>query len=305
MIQASVMKKLIAILFLAFCCATRAQTIIVVTVSSFQFSPANFVAKVGDIVRWNWSDGIHTTTSTTIPAGASPWNANMTSTSTQFDYVITASGTYNYVCVPHQAFGMVASFTVSAAATPVKLNSFSLRPAQNGDVLLSWQTLTEENADYFSVQRSENGKDFQEIGRVKAAGNSVLPLSYNFTDLTLNHSSRYLYYQLLVVDLDKKEDRSRIVLYKQDVKIKNIIVKISPNPVTSGDHLLIWFNADQNTKLQAVVYDVSGKRVYEDNMSAYPGVNFGHLHIHDLPAGAYLLKLSIGKLKETKSFTVN
>jgi len=198
---------------------------------------------------------------------------------------------------------MTASFTVNAAA-PVKLGTLTAKAGGNGKPMLSWETFTEDNADFFSVQRSENGKAFQEIGRVKAAGNSTSSRKYGFIDATVDQRFRYFYYQLLVVDLDKKEERSRIILYRQETQKKNIIVSLSPNPVQAGDHLQLWFNADERTKMQATIYEATGRQVYKDELSAYTGVNFAHLHIHDLLAGVYLLKLSIGKLKETRTFTV-
>jgi len=276
---------------------------ILVDVTNNQFTPSNFSANPGDVIRFTWVAGFHSTTSDIIPAGASTWDQFLTGPGQTYDYTVTIPGSYSYYCTVHGRALMSATFTVNAAA-PVKLTSFSVKGSGKGTAVLNWQTVTEENADYFSIQRSENGKDFHELGRLKAAGNSVLPLNYSFTDNTTDPSARYYYYQLLTVDLDKKEERSKIILFRQDVKVRTIIVKLSPNPVSSGDHLQLWFNADQQGNLKASIYDVSGKRVYESNLSAYPGVNFGHLHIHELQAGMYVLKLSVGKLKESVTFTV-
>jgi plastocyanin len=276
---------------------------IVVTVQDFQFSPNNFNVNVGDTIRWTWMSGSHTTTSTTVPSGAATWNMPMNSTSTEYDYEVTTAGAYTFRCIPHAAFGMTGSFNVNTVM-PIKLASFSVKPSSNGNSIVSWETVTEDNTAFFSVQRSENGKDFYELARVKAAGNSLTTHTYSLVDNKTNKASLYYYYQLLTVDLDKGEQRSRIVMYKQTVKNKSIIVKLSPNPVQSGDHLQLWFNADEESKLQASIYDVAGKMVYQAKMTAYAGVNFGHLHIHDLSAGVYILKLSIGKLKQTVKIEV-
>lgn len=90
-------------------------TIIVVTQQGNSFSPSTFNASVGDTVRWVWTSGSHTTTSTQVPGGASSWDSELSSTVQQFDYVITVAGTYNYVCVPHQSLGMVGSFTATGS----------------------------------------------------------------------------------------------------------------------------------------------------------------------------------------------
>jgi len=93
----------------------------VVNVQNFSFSPANITnVQVGDTIRWVWVSGIHTTTSSVIPAGAASWDSPISSTVTSFEYKVLLAGTYNYVCTPHAAGGMVASFTaVSSPALSV------------------------------------------------------------------------------------------------------------------------------------------------------------------------------------------
>ena len=84
----------------------------VVTVGNFFFSPVSLNVNVGDTVRWVWSAGGHTTTSTpgAIPAGAASWDAPINSSNTSFEYKVTVAGSYDYVCTPH-APGMAGSFT--------------------------------------------------------------------------------------------------------------------------------------------------------------------------------------------------
>ncbi len=89
----------------------------IVTVQNFMFSPSSFSATVGDTVEWQWINGGHTTTSTSVPAGAATWTHPMNSSSTLFDYVVTTPGTYNYWCAIHTT-AMEASFTATATAVP-------------------------------------------------------------------------------------------------------------------------------------------------------------------------------------------
>lgn len=83
-----------------------------VLVSSFQFSPSTFSMNLGDTVVWQYVNGSHTTTSTTIPNGASSWNSPMSPNVTTFMYVPSVVGTYNYQCNPHSGI-MQASFIVN------------------------------------------------------------------------------------------------------------------------------------------------------------------------------------------------
>lgn len=82
----------------------------------FNFVPNAVNAQVGDIIRWVWANGSHTTTSDAIPAGATPWSHPLSGAGQQFEYTVTTPGTYSYHCEPHQSLGMVGTITVSAAA---------------------------------------------------------------------------------------------------------------------------------------------------------------------------------------------
>lgn len=87
------------------------DTVMVGPNNTMTFSPTNFTISLGDTVLWMWESGVHTTTSTSIPAGATSWDEIMNSGNTTFMYVPAVVGTYDYKCTPH-APSMVGSFTV-------------------------------------------------------------------------------------------------------------------------------------------------------------------------------------------------
>ncbi len=94
-----------------------------VQVSNYTFTPSSLNVTVGDTVKWNWVSGSHTTTSSGIPAGASAWDQPINSSHTTYSYKVTVAGNYSYVCTPHAAMGMTASFI---AAEPV--NALAISP---------------------------------------------------------------------------------------------------------------------------------------------------------------------------------
>jgi plastocyanin len=87
-----------------------------VDVGNYFFNPSSLNVNVGDTVRWVWLAGSHTTTSSSIPAGAAIWDHPINSSNTFYEYPVTVAGTYNYVCTPHAGMGMVASFVAAGAA---------------------------------------------------------------------------------------------------------------------------------------------------------------------------------------------
>jgi plastocyanin len=73
-----------------------------VEVANNVFIPESLNVCPGDTVKWVLTQGTHTTTSTSIPAGATSWDQFMSSTGvTTFTYVPSVSGNYDYYCSIH------------------------------------------------------------------------------------------------------------------------------------------------------------------------------------------------------------
>jgi plastocyanin len=88
-----------------------------ILVGNYFFNPSTLNGvDAGDTIRWEWQTGNHTTTSTSIPAGASSWDHPLNSSNQVYEYVPVVGGTYNFKCTPHAGMGMVGSFVVTAAA---------------------------------------------------------------------------------------------------------------------------------------------------------------------------------------------
>jgi hypothetical protein len=70
----------------------------------------------------------------------------------------------------------------------------------NGQSLLTWQTNSEQNNDYFTVAHSTTGYDFEVIGQVQGAGNSSTLNDYNL--IHLRPAQGINYYKLTSTDFD-------------------------------------------------------------------------------------------------------
>ena len=277
-----------------------------IQVANFQFTPSTVNAAVGDSIIWTWVGGSHTTTcdpasqgsGNSLPAGAATWNSPMNATNKTFMYQLAVAGTYHYYCIPHAAFGMTGVINVSSVL-PVTLLDFTATVTQNNKALLKWVVGSEQNTSYYSIQKSIDGKTFTEVGKVASGGNSSLQKTYTYTDdATIN--SKFVYYSLKMVDKDGRTQLSPIVMFTNNNVKQNIIVSMSPNPISSPGHLMLQFNADKEGKLLLQLYDMNGKLVKQGTMMAVAGVNNGHFHIGELPAGLYTILFSIDGKKETK-----
>jgi plastocyanin len=162
------MKKLIhfitAIVFLAVVISALPARAVkhTVLVGNFFFNPSSLNVSVGDTIRWQWSAGSHTTTSGVIPSGAASWDSPITSANPVFEYKVTDAGTYNYVCTPHAAMGMVGTFTASVfvptlSVTPSNRNVTAAAGSTSFTVTSNSAWSTSSNAGWCTVGAGGSG----------------------------------------------------------------------------------------------------------------------------------------------------
>lgn len=90
---------------------------------------------------------------------------------------------------------------------PVELTSFDCM-SNKINMQLNWVTATERNCDYFGIERSSDGNNFEEIGRVEGAGNSNSTKKYTYTDE--NPLIGINYYRLRQVDISGETTYSHL-----------------------------------------------------------------------------------------------
>jgi hypothetical protein len=177
--------------------------------------------------------------------------------------------------------GYFSAQGMSAAPLPVELISFTASVLDHKDVRLQWQTASEVNNDYFIVERSADGKTWEEVTKVKGQGNSNVMSSYSATDKEAYAGISY--YRLKQTDFNGHYEYSAI----RTVKVNSSgNVLIYPNPAT--DEIMLKAN---DAELQHLVIinqlgqEVTGRaHVKERNATALL------LDISELPSGLYLVK---------------
>ncbi|HMB49927.1 MAG TPA: plastocyanin/azurin family copper-binding protein [Natronoarchaeum rubrum] len=77
------------------------------------FEPAELSIDAGTTVRWVWDSDNHNVVPTSQPQGAN-WEGypEIANAGTEYEHTFETTGTYEYVCEPHEAAGMVGSITV-------------------------------------------------------------------------------------------------------------------------------------------------------------------------------------------------
>jgi hypothetical protein len=82
---------------------------------------------------------------------------------------------------------------------PVEIGYFIGENHGEGNVL-HWNTVSEKNSDFFTIERSLDGKTWESLGTVKGAGNSEFEQEYQFVDF--NYRETMNYYRLKQTDFD-------------------------------------------------------------------------------------------------------
>lgn len=89
-------------------------------------------------------------------------------------------------------------YEITQTSLPVELSYFG-GMAHLESNLIEWTTQSEYNSDYFSLERSLDGENWEEITIISSAGNSTSEINYSYQDYKLNYLS---YYRLKQVDID-------------------------------------------------------------------------------------------------------
>ena len=140
---------------------------------------------------------------------------------------------------------------------PISLLDFKAIYGTN-QVKIEWITASESNNDFFTVERSTDGKLFSQIAIIKGAGNSNTVINYNSTDN--KPIEGIAYYRLKQTDFDGKF--KYIAVKSINCSQSNIIepsISAFPNPFSG----MLFFEANNlnDNHLTIEIFDVLGKKI--------------------------------------------
>ena len=179
------------------------------------------------------------------------------------------------------------------SALPVELLYFTAEKNEEG-IMVKWATVTEMDNDYFVLEKSHNGKVFDEIARIQGSGTTNTKVTYSHLDPYPYNG--FNYYRLVQYDFDGKSTKSKIIRIKAEGKQGDGIA-IYPNPVK--DRLTINFSKEwQNSKAIIAIHDVQGNKIVETEVSS-PGNSMDFEWDHNIE-GFYWIKISNPQLTVVK-----
>lgn len=210
-----------------------------------------------------WNDGKGGTSGSYTSTGTNGVTAGIGS--------VTASGLTQFS--PHV-------LVAKQAPLPVEWLNVSAECVQ-GDVNIQWSTASEQNSDYFTVERSWNGTNYFPLSTVQAAGNSSVIKQYSLLDKDAYPGIAY--YRIKETDFNGSFSYSKaasVPCFNEDIIIYT----------TSGE-IAVIINSTQDEKYDIELYDVLGQLIISESQNVAAGNNNFKLTPRNISSSVYLVKV--------------
>jgi hypothetical protein len=168
------------------------------------------------------------------------------------------------------------------APLPVELIAFTAKAIETR-VELSWITASERNNDYFTLQRSKDGRAFSDIGTVAAGAHGHSVQKYGYIDYDPLPGKSY--YMLKQTDLDGTVEFLDIRMVRMEELPPGLTVY--PNPVEGGK-LSVDFMTPLKQDTFVTISDLLGKIIFHSVVVA--GTRYYPVDLDNPPAGVYMLR---------------
>jgi Secretion system C-terminal sorting domain len=207
----------------------------------------------GDVITHWW-------TVKSVPTGAAPTFSAQGERLTSVNN-LTVPGIYVFILtlVDRTLYTTKEDTVIVTNVLPLNIISFKGRVINSSTTEVQWETASEINASYFTIQRSADGNRFTTIGKVAEAGNNAATHDYIFTDASvLQAGSSVVYYRLTSTDKNDHASVSNVVSLNLGPAAPGITV--SPNPSTDILNIEIN-NLSGNASIN--IFDVKGRKIQQ------------------------------------------
>ena len=193
-------------------------------------------------------------------------------------------------------------FELQGTPLPIELTNFTADLNYENAVDLTWETASELNNDYFTIERSRDGENFEPVTEVSGNGTTSQASQYQTIDnRPLNGT---VYYRLKQTDFDGTYTYSDLVTVTTAGET-NATVTVYPNPANESVTVqLNEFDAEQDVSIRVI--DLTGKTMLLDQVQ--PNINGelqAQLNIADhLTPGMYIVSVESQTNRKTQTLVV-
>ena len=211
-------------------------------------------------------------------------NAGHSTISSNGDLAILGGIAITYpfdVITANRSFNGTLHFEVGDAL-PVEFIDFSAIKIKDY-ALLEWGTESEKNSDYFEIERSSNGVDWNRLLTTKAAGESSTPIEYQETDPEPLEGISY--YRLNQYDFDGARTVLKVVSFNNEFEIGANEMQVFPNP--AAERMRVF--GDKSELQDLKIFNSIGQDISKDLIiTCYDG--YSEVYFRDQQEGIFVVK---------------
>jgi hypothetical protein len=174
---------------------------------------------------------------------------------------------------------------LNCTVLPVEIISF-VGQEQPDNNLLSWQTATETNNDYFILDRSVNGGPWDSIATIDGEGNSSQVLDYYYRDYDLYEGIAY--YRLRQRDFNGTTTSEGIIYI---VRTPESGGATSVYPVPSAGNVTLEYNTSYETTITVDVMSCDGVVISTQEVAVTTGKNVINIDLTTEAQGVYAIQV--------------
>ncbi len=185
--------------------------------------------------------------------------------------------------------------SVPCLKVPIELANLEGVALSSGNEL-RWTTATEINNNYFSIESSTDGTNFQTIGTVDGAGNSEQDIDYSFLDADAACGTTY--YRLSWTDFDGLVEYAPVISVSRNELTNGEAIQIVPS-IANAD-ITVYFPSNGATRVS--ILDITGKQLHTEKHSSSDCHASVQINVQSLPTGIYFVRIDEGLQRTTTKF---
>jgi len=190
----------------------------------------------------------------------------------------------------------VVSEKIVCEKLPIELISYTGEAQAQGN-MLKWITASEIENDYFTLERSVDGVNFELINTQKGSGTTSVQQSYSYLDREAPNGLSY--YRLWQTDNDGKVNYVGVISLRRGEASLGIN-SLLPIPVL--EFLELTYTSIIESQVELQLYDALGKQLGSKTAGAAVGLNKETLDVSAYPPGIYFLTIIQGEVTITEKF---
>jgi hypothetical protein len=184
-------------------------------------------------------------------------------------------------------------FTYNApiiTSLPISLISFTAT-LNNNKADLKWATASEINVSHFVIEKSYDGKSFDEAGLMFAYGSISEMANYSFSDNINTAQTGVIYYRLRSVDNDGKSQLSEVRIIRTGRQGEMLKMVTYPNPI-NGELRITVPSTWQGKAVTLEFFNQNGQKIKAITKGYASQTET--LMVNEMAKGFYLLKATCG-----------